>query len=92
MGAVALSIHLMYVYYVSLVFVLYKQSDGLMERLRGKCLDNVYGFIVQAYGGISKNCTFTMLSGTFPWVYLWKNCCLSQCFTGIKALILEMSQ
>lgn len=92
MGAVALSIHLMYAYYVSLVFVLYKQSDWLMERLKGKCLDNVYGFIVQAYGGISMNCTFTMLSGTFSWVYLWKKSRLSQRFTGIKAIILGMSQ
>lgn len=63
-----------------------------MERLKGKCLDNVYGFIVQAYGGISKNCTFTVLSGTFSWVFLWKKIRPSQCFTGIKPMILGMSQ
>lgn len=55
-------------------------------------MGNVYDFIVRAYGGISKNCPFTMLSGTFSWVYLWKKSRPSQRFTGIKAVILGMSQ
>lgn len=55
-------------------------------------MGNVYDFIVRAYGGISKNCTFTMLSGTFSWVFLWKKRRPGQRFTGIKAVILGMSQ
>lgn len=63
-----------------------------MERLKGKCLDNVYGFIVGAYGGNSKNCTFTMLSGAFSWVYLWKKRPASQLFTGITVIALGISR
>lgn len=63
-----------------------------MERLKGKCLGNVYDFIVRSHGGISKNCTLTTLSGTFSWVYLWKRSRPSQRVTGIKAVILGMSQ
>lgn len=63
--------------------------DGKPEHTR---LDSVYGFIVQAYGGISKNGAFTMLSGTFSRVYPWKRSPASQLFTGIKVNILGISR
>lgn len=62
-----------------------------MERLKGACLDNVYGFIVQAYRGISKNCAFAMLSGTFSGVYLGEKSPPSQLFTGIKVIIVGIN-